>query len=89
MSEPTKEVVIIEKATPWAGLLSLLFGIISIFVLGVLFGVLGFIFGIVALLKGQFLLGIVGIVLSLAGFGSSLFFAVGLLALLGISALTF
>ena len=84
MSEPTKEVVIVEKSTPWAGLLSLIFGIISLFAVGVVFGALGFLFGVVALFKGQILLGAVGIVLSLIGFGSSLFFAFGLLALLGI-----
>ena len=88
MSEPTKEVVIVEKSTPWAGLLSLIFGVISVFAFGVLFGTLGFIFGVVALFKGQILLAIVGIVLSMIGFGSSLFFAFGLLALLGLGMLT-
>jgi uncharacterized membrane protein len=87
-SEASKEIVIVEKSTPWAGLLSLIFGIISVFSFGVLFGTLGFIFGVVALFKGQIVLAIVGIVLSLIGFGSSLFFAVGLPALLGFSALT-
>ncbi len=86
-SQAPKEIVIVEKSTPWAGLLSLIFGIISVFALGVLFGPLGFVFGVVALFKGQILLAIVGIVLSLIGFGSSLFFAVGLLALLGFGAL--
>ena len=87
-SAAPKEFVIVEKSTPWAGLLSLIFGIISVFAFGVLFGTLGFIFGIAALFKGQILLAIVGIVLSLIGFGSSLFFAVGLLALFGFGALT-
>ena len=67
MSEPTKEVVIVDKSTPWAGLMSLIFGVTSVFALGVLFGTLGFIFGVVTLFKGQILLAIVGIVLSMIG----------------------
>ena len=64
--QPT--IVVVDKQSGnTAGILSIGFGIIGIFVLGLIFVPLSMLTAIVALLKGQFFLGGIGLFLALIG----------------------
>lgn len=84
-AEPKRETVIIVNQSQTAGILSVVFGALSIFILGFIFVPLSLICGIVALAKKQLLLGIIGLILCLVGFLTS----PALWAITGMSAIGF
>ncbi len=72
MSDQDQEtIVIVQNKSNALGIASFIFGLISIFILSVLFVPLALIFGILGIIKKQLAWSIAGIILALIGFVTS------------------
>jgi hypothetical protein len=81
---PDKETrIIVENNSPVVGILSVVIGLIGVFVLSFILSPVSLILGIIASFKGQILTGVIGIVLSIVGIMTSPI----LLGMLGIGTL--
>lgn len=72
MSSENKEtIVVIQNQSNALGIASFIFGLISIFILSVLFVPLALIFGVFGIIKKQIVWSVVGIIFALIGFATS------------------
>lgn len=71
VNENQEKVIVVQNQSNALGIASFVFGLISIFVLSVLFVPLALLFGILGIVKKQLVWSIVGIILALVGFATS------------------
>lgn len=72
MSNENKEtIVVIQNKSNALGIASFIFGLISIFILSVLFVPLSLVFGVLGIIKKQIVWSVVGIIFALIGFATS------------------
>lgn len=70
-NENQEKIIIVEKKSDALGIASVIFGLVSIFVLSVIFVPLALLFGILGILRKQYVWSSVGIIFALIGFATS------------------
>ena len=71
MNENQEKIIVVQNQSNALGIVSVIFGIISIFIFSIVFVPLALLFGILGIIKKQFLWSIVGIIFALIGFATS------------------
>ena len=71
MNENQEKIIVVKSQSNALGIASFVFGLISIFVLSVVFVPLALLFGILGIIKKQLVWSIVGLILALVGFATS------------------
>ncbi|RLA75305.1 MAG: hypothetical protein DRG11_02020 [Epsilonproteobacteria bacterium] len=82
--DSNKTIIIHQGASNAIGIVSFIFGLISVFILSPLFVPLALIFGTIGIIKKQMLWSILGIVLAIIGFVTSPIL-MGMLAAIGLA----
>jgi len=84
-NENQETVVIVQNKSNALGIVSLIFGLLSIFILSIVFVPLALLFGTLGIIKQQYIWSIVGIIFAIIGFFTSPML-LGMLGLAGVAA---